>query len=119
MAASGTSPPPGGGEEGGRVRAEMLSPAAAIMGMGLGTKVPLVTAGRFSGGTHGPCIGHVSPEAMEGGAIALVKNGDEIVLNIPRRKLTLTVPAGAPAPRAQTGKAPSPKGRTGDLARPG
>ena len=105
------------GPKGGPGMREMLSPTAAIMGMGLGTKVALVTDGRFSGGTHGPCIGHVSPEAMEGGAIALVKNGDEIVLNIPRRKLTLTVPAVELGRRRKSWKAPPPKVRTGYLAR--
>jgi dihydroxy-acid dehydratase len=67
------------GPKGGPGMREMLSPTSAIMGMGLGTKVALITDGRFSGGTHGPCIGHVSPEAMEGGAIALVREGDAIV----------------------------------------
>ena len=105
------------GPKGGPGMREMLSPTAAIMGMGLGTKVALVTDGRFSGGTHGPCIGHVSPEAMEGGAIALVKNGDEIVLNIPRRTLTLTVPAVELGRRRKSWKAPPPKVRTGYLAR--
>jgi dihydroxy-acid dehydratase len=105
------------GPKGGPGMREMLSPTAAIMGMGLGTKVALVTDGRFSGGTHGPCIGHVSPEAMEGGAIALVKNGDEIVLNIPRRKLTLDVPAVELGRRRKSWKAPRPKVRTGYLAR--
>ena len=105
------------GPKGGPGMREMLSPTAAIMGMGLGTKVALVTDGRFSGGTHGPCIGHVSPEAMEGGAIALVKNGDEIVLNIPGRKLTLDVPAAELGRRRKSWKAPPPKVRTGYLAR--
>jgi len=105
------------GPKGGPGMREMLSPTAAIMGMGLGTKVALVTDGRFSGGTHGPCIGHVSPEAMEGGAIALVKNGDEIVLNIPRRKITLDVPAAELGHRRKSWKAPPPKVRTGYLAR--
>ncbi len=105
------------GPKGGPGMREMLSPTSAIMGMGLGTKVALLTDGRFSGGTHGPCIGHVSPEAMEGGAIALVRNGDAIVLDIPRRKLTLDVPAKELSRRKKTWKAPRPKVRSGYLAR--
>jgi dihydroxy-acid dehydratase len=105
------------GPKGGPGMREMLSPTSAIMGMGLGTKVALLTDGRFSGGTHGPCIGHVSPEAMEGGTIALVRNGDEIVLDIPRRKLTLDVPARELVRREKTWKAPRPKVRSGYLAR--
>jgi dihydroxy-acid dehydratase len=96
---------------------EMLSPTSAIMGMGLGTKVALVTDGRFSGGTHGPCIGHVSPEAMEGGPIALVRNGDPVVLDIPKRRLALDVPAAELARRRRSWKAPAPKIATGYLAR--
>ena len=105
------------GPKGGPGMREMLSPTSAIMGMGLGTRVALITDGRFSGGTHGPCIGHVSPEAMEGGAIALVKDGDGIVLDIPKRKLTLDVPAAELVRRKKTWKAPPPKIRTGYLAR--
>jgi dihydroxy-acid dehydratase len=105
------------GPKGGPGMREMLSPTSAIMGMGLGTKVALITDGRFSGGTHGPCIGHISPEAMEGGAIALVRDGDAIVLDIPRRKLTLDVPAAELARRRKTWKAPAPKIAAGYLAR--
>jgi dihydroxy-acid dehydratase len=105
------------GPKGGPGMREMLSPTSAIMGMGLGTKVALITDGRFSGGTHGPCIGHVSPEAMEGGTIALVRDGDGIVLDIPGRKLTLDVSASELARRKKTWKAPPPKVRTGYLAR--
>jgi dihydroxy-acid dehydratase len=70
---------------------EMLSPTSAIVGMGLGGSVALITDGRFSGGTQGACIGHVSPEAAEGGPIALVKEGDLIEIDIPQRKLELKV----------------------------
>lgn len=105
------------GPRGGPGMREMLSPTSAIMGMGLGTKVALVTDGRFSGGTHGPCIGHVSPEAMEGGPIALVREGDAITLDIPRRRLTLEVPEAELAKRKKGWKAPPPKIRTGYLAR--
>jgi len=105
------------GPKGGPGMREMLSPTSAIMGMGMGTKVALITDGRFSGGTHGPCIGHVSPEAMDGGTIALVRDGDEIVLDIPKRKLTLNVPAAELGRRKKSWKAPPPKVRTGYLAR--
>jgi dihydroxy-acid dehydratase len=105
------------GPRGGPGMREMLSPTAAIMGMGLGTKVALITDGRFSGGTHGPCIGHISPEAMEGGPIALVREGDPIVLDIPKRKLSLDVPAAELARRRKGWKAPAPKVEKGYLSR--
>jgi len=105
------------GPRGGPGMREMLSPTSAIMGMGLGTKVALITDGRFSGGTHGPCIGHVSPEAMEGGPIALVRNGDAITLDIRRRRLTLEVPAAELATRRKRWKAPAPKIGSGYLSR--
>jgi dihydroxy-acid dehydratase len=105
------------GPRGGPGMREMLSPTAAIMGMGLGTKVALITDGRFSGGTHGPCIGHISPEAMEGGPIALVREGDPIVLDIPKRKLSLDVPAAELARRRKVWKAPAPKVAKGYLSR--
>lgn len=68
---------------------EMLSPTAAIMGMGLEKSVALITDGRFSGGTRGPCIGHISPEAYDGGPIAIVENGDTIEIDIPNRTIRL------------------------------
>jgi dihydroxy-acid dehydratase len=105
------------GPRGGPGMREMLSPTAAIMGMGLGTKVALITDGRFSGGTHGPCVGHVSPEAMEGGPIALVREGDPIVLDIPKRKLSLDVPAAELTRRRKGWKAPAPKVAKGYLSR--
>jgi dihydroxy-acid dehydratase len=105
------------GPRGGPGMREMLSPTAAIMGMGLGTKVALITDGRFSGGTHGPCIGHISPEAMEGGPIALVREGDPIALDIPKRKLSLDVPAAELARRRKRWNAPAPKVARGYLAR--
>jgi len=105
------------GPRGGPGMREMLSPTAAIMGMGLGTKVALITDGRFSGGTHGPCIGHISPEAMEGGPIALVREGDPIVLDIPKRKLSLDVPAAELARRRRGWKSPAPKVEKGYLSR--
>ena len=66
---------------------EMLSPTSAIMGQGLGDKVALITDGRFSGGTRGACIGHVSPEAAAGGPIAALENGDIIEIDLEARKL--------------------------------
>ncbi|MFQ5712923.1 MAG: dihydroxy-acid dehydratase [Candidatus Scalinduaceae bacterium] len=75
------------GPRGGPGMKEMLSPTAALVGMGMDNSVALVTDGRFSGGTRGPCIGHVSPEAMVGGPLALIEDGDEIVIDIPKRKL--------------------------------
>jgi dihydroxy-acid dehydratase len=79
------------GPKGGPGMREMLASTAAIGGMGLLESVALVTDGRFSGGTRGPCIGHVSPEACEGGPIALVKEGDMIEINIPERTLNIKV----------------------------
>lgn len=80
------------GPRGGPGMREMLSPTAALAGMGMDTSVALITDGRFSGGTRGPCIGHVSPEAVVGGPISLVEEGDEIVIDIPARRLELNVP---------------------------
>jgi dihydroxy-acid dehydratase len=75
------------GPKGGPGMREMLSPTATIAGMGLSDSVALITDGRFSGGTRGPCIGHISPEAMEGGTIAILKDGDRIKIDIPQRKI--------------------------------
>jgi len=80
------------GPKGGPGMREMLSPTSAIMGMGLGDKVALITDGRFSGGTRGACVGHVSPEAARGGPIGVVRDGDEILIDIPARKLELLIP---------------------------
>jgi dihydroxy-acid dehydratase len=80
------------GPKGGPGMQEMLSPTSLIAGMGLGSKVALVTDGRFSGATRGACIGHVSPEAAEGGAIALVQDGDAIAIDVDARSLVLDVP---------------------------
>ena len=96
---------------------EMLAPTAAIMGMGLGDRVALITDGRFSGGTRGPCIGHISPEAAEGGPIALVEDGDRILLDIPARRLELLVDEATLAARRSRWQAPQPKIKTGWLAR--
>jgi dihydroxy-acid dehydratase len=105
------------GPKGGPGMREMLAPTAAIMGMGLGDSVALITDGRFSGGTRGPCIGHISPEAAEAGPIALVADGDRILLDIPNRKLELLVDETILAERRTKWAAPEPKIKTGWLAR--
>ena len=79
------------GPKGGPGMPEMLAPTSAIMGMGLGSKVALITDGRFSGGTRGACIGHVSPEAASGGPIAIIEEKDEIEIDIPNRKINLNI----------------------------
>jgi len=96
---------------------EMLSPTSAIAGMGLSSSVCLITDGRFSGGTRGPCIGHVSPEAMEGGVIAVVQDGDEIRVDIPRRTIELMVSDSEIRSRQKKWKAPRPKITKGWLSR--
>ncbi len=105
------------GPKGGPGMREMLSPTAAIAGMGLSESVALITDGRFSGGTRGPCIGHISPEAMEGGVIALVRDGDTIKIDIPRRRLDLDVPKAELDARRKKWRAPEPKIKKGWLAR--
>lgn len=105
------------GPQGGPGMREMLSPTSALVGMGLGQSVALITDGRFSGGTRGPCIGHVSPEAAACGPIALVKNGDKIHINIPARKLELKVDEAELERRRQAWQKPEPKVKSGYLAR--
>ena len=105
------------GPKGGPGMREMLHPTSALAGMGLLTGVGLITDGRFSGGTRGPCVGHVSPEAAAGGPIALVKTGDKITVDIPGRRLELHVPKAELARRQRAWAAPKPKITTGWLAR--
>ena len=105
------------GPRGGPGMREMLSPTAAIVGMGLADDVALITDGRFSGGTQGPCIGHISPEAQVGGVIAIVQDGDEIQIDIPARKLELLVSADEIKKRMSMWRAPEPKEKEGYLAR--
>ncbi len=105
------------GPKGGPGMREMLNSTASITGMGLGESVALITDGRFSGGTRGPCIGHVSPEAMEGGAIAIVKDGDIINIDIPKRKLDLILSEEEIRKRLRTHKPLKPKINNGWLAR--
>ena len=105
------------GPKGGPGMREMLAPTAALMGLGLGDSVALITDGRFSGGTRGPCIGHISPEAAVGGPIALVEDGDTIELDIPARALRLLVSEEELAERRSRWSAPEPKIKKGWLAR--
>ncbi len=105
------------GPQGGPGMPEMLAPTSAIMGMGLGDKVALLTDGRFSGGTRGACIGHISPEAAEGGPIAAIRNGDIISIDIPGR--TLNVELSDEEIKKRLNEVPSftPKIQKGYLAR--
>ncbi|VVB70637.1 Dihydroxy-acid dehydratase [uncultured archaeon] len=105
------------GPRGGPGMRETLAPTSAIAGAGLSESVALITDGRFSGGTRGPCIGHVSPEAAVGGPIALVKRGDMISIDIPARKIDLLVDAPELEARRKAWKEPEPKIKTGVLAR--
>jgi dihydroxy-acid dehydratase len=105
------------GPKGGPGMPEMLSPTSMIKGQGLGKKVALLTDGRFSGGTSGTCLGHISPEAADGGPIALVHNGDRILIDIPKRTLTLKVDEAELSRRKAAWKAPEPKIKTGWLYR--
>lgn len=93
------------GPRGGPGMQEMLSPTSYIAGMGLGDKVALITDGRFSGGTAGACIGHVSPEAAEGGAIGLLNNGDRLRIDFPNRRMDILVPENELTQRKQSWQA--------------
>ena len=105
------------GPMGGPGMRETLSPTSAIAGAGLSESVALITDGRFSGGTRGPCIGHVSPEAAAGGPIALVRPGDMISIDIPARRIDLLVDPAELQSRAKSWKAPEPTIRGGILER--
>ena len=105
------------GPRGGPGMREMLAPTATIVGMGLAESVALVTDGRFSGATRGPCIGHVSPEAAEGGPIAAVKDGDRIVIDVPRRTLSVDLPEEEIVDRLSRWRRPEPRVRKGYLLR--
>lgn len=105
------------GPKGGPGMREMLSPTSAIVGMGLSESVALITDGRFSGGTRGPCIGHISPEAMEGGPIAIVRDGDRIVIDIPNRKIDLILAQEEINRRLAKWKRPETKIKHGYLSR--
>jgi dihydroxy-acid dehydratase len=105
------------GPKGGPGMREMLSPTSAIMGKGLGKDVALITDGRFSGGSHGFVVGHITPEAYVGGMIALVKNGDAIIIDAEKRELTLAIPAKELAARRKAWKKPAPRYTRGVLAK--
>ncbi len=105
------------GPRGGPGMREMLSPTSAIMGRGLGAEVALITDGRFSGGTHGFVVGHITPEAFLGGPIAIVKNGDEITIDARARTLSLDVPAKEIKARLKKWKQPKPRYTRGVLAK--
>ena len=94
---------------------ELSLPAAILMGMGLGDSVAMITDGRYSGATRGPCIGHVCPEAFEGGPIAIVKDGDDIEIDIDNRKLNLLITQEEIEKRLNEWKRPEPKIKTGYL----
>ena len=105
------------GPRGGPGMREMLTPTSAIAGMGLDACVALITDGRFSGGSRGAAIGHVSPEAAQGGPIAIVQEGDPIAIDIPGKSVTLNVPANEIRRRLADWRPPEPKIRHGYLAR--
>ena len=105
------------GPKGGPGMPEMLTPTSAIMGAGLGADVALLTDGRFSGGSHGFIIGHITPEAQEGGPIALVQNGDRITIDAAACQLSMDVSDDELARRRKTWVAPAPKATTGVLAK--
>lgn len=105
------------GPRGGPGMREMLSPTAALIGAGLGDSVGLITDGRFSGGTHGLVVGHVSPEAAVGGLIALVQEGDRVTIDADARVVVLEVSAGEIARRREGWRAPAPRARRGVLAK--
>jgi dihydroxy-acid dehydratase len=95
---------------------EMLSPTSYIVGLGLGDQVALITDGRFSGGTAGACIGHVSPEAVEGGPIGLLRPGDRLRIDFPNRRIDILVPEADLADRRKSFQ-PVARKLTGWLAR--
>jgi dihydroxy-acid dehydratase len=103
------------GPKGGPGMPEMLTPTSAIMGAGLGKDVALITDGRFSGGSHGYIVGHVTPEAQEGGAIALVENGDRITLDANKNSITVEISDAVLAARRAKWKAPPCKFTRGTL----
>ena len=103
------------GPKGGPGMPEMLAPTAVIMGAGLGKDVALITDGRFSGGSHGFIIGHITPEAQDGGPIALVENGDRIVIDAEAKTIDVQVSAGELARRRERWTAPPFKASRGTL----
>jgi dihydroxy-acid dehydratase len=96
---------------------EMLSPTSAIMGKGLGNDVAFLTDGRFSGGSHGFVVGHVTPEAAVGGPIALLKNGDTITIDAEKREVNVKLSAAELKQRAKSWKPPKTRYKRGVLAK--
>ncbi|MGD0958662.1 MAG: dihydroxy-acid dehydratase [Methylomonas sp.] len=105
------------GPKGGPGMREMLSPTSAVMGKGLGKEVALITDGRFSGGTHGFVVGHITPEAYVGGVLAIVRNGDEITIDAETKQLTLHVNEHEIARRFENWRQPAPRYTRGVLAK--
>jgi dihydroxy-acid dehydratase len=105
------------GPKGGPGMREMLSPTSAIMGRGLGKEVALITDGRFSGGSHGFVVGHVTPEAFTGGPIAIVKNGDPITIDAEERSISLDIPDKEIRRRLKQWTPPAPRYTRGVLAK--
>jgi dihydroxy-acid dehydratase len=105
------------GPRGGPGMREMLSPTGAIMGLGLGDSVALITDGRFSGGSHGFVVGHISPEAAVGGPLALLRNGDIVTIDAVKRRIDAQVSASEWRARRKAWKAPKPYATTGVLAK--
>lgn len=105
------------GPKGGPGMREMLSPTSAIMGRGLGKDVALITDGRFSGGTHGFVVGHITPEAYDGGAIAVIKNGDSITIDANSKEINVNISKAELKKRQDAWKKPKPKVSSGVLAK--
>ncbi|HMY01425.1 MAG TPA: dihydroxy-acid dehydratase, partial [Agitococcus sp.] len=105
------------GPKGGPGMREMLSPTSAVMGKGLGKEVALITDGRFSGGSHGFVVGHITPEAAEGGPIALIENGDVITIDAVTRQISVNISDEEMAKRRAKWIAPTPKYTRGVLAK--
>jgi dihydroxy-acid dehydratase len=105
------------GPKGGPGMREMLGPTSAVMGMGLGKDVALITDGRFSGGSHGFVVGHITPEAFEGGTIGILENGDEIEINAVENRISVNLPEAEIAARKAKWVRPEPRYKYGVLAK--
>ena len=105
------------GPKGGPGMREMLSPTSAVMGKGLGKDVALITDGRFSGGTHGFVVGHITPEAYDGGVIAIIEDGDEVTINAETQEVNLNVDSAVISDRLSKWKKPAPRYTNGVLAK--
>jgi dihydroxy-acid dehydratase len=105
------------GPKGGPGMREMLSPTSAIMGKGLGKEVALITDGRFSGGTHGFVVGHITPEAFVGGPLAIIENGDTIIIDAENNELSLVIDEHEIAHRLDAWTQPAPRYTRGVLAK--